>query len=367
MARPSSRLLAVAATAVLASFAAAWPVSDARACAVFVPVDPAEGKARLDTERILIVYDEGTSTEHFIREITVAKGARTFGFVVPLPTRPTLAKVEHDVFDGLAETFPAVPPSPAPPPQSIPFWRGAAKSAPDSASAVAGVAVQATERIGSFTAVTLAATDTAALQSWLRENGLSSPPSHTAWLAHYVALGFTFVAFRFEAPAAPAGGAEAELTSERVRLSFPSPAPFYPYLEPARDPDRDASTPRTLSAWLVSPSQLRPVAAHVGGSGERLALTHGNPWSSGLEYPGGSALASALGPAVAGLVKLDGANIQTFTDRKVNRNGWGDIVFVPRKPTPLPADRREALRAFLPILDPALGGAEAMVSVGISR
>jgi hypothetical protein len=368
MSRPSLRLFAAASfTAVLAASASLGSLSDAHACAVFVPVDPALGQARLDLERVLIVYDEASSTEHFIREITVAKGAKRFGFVVPLPARPTLAKVEHDVFAGLAESFPAVPPSPAPPPQSAPFWRSLSKSTEDRAVASAGVEVQATERIGSFTAVTLAATDTAALQTWLRENGLSSPPAHTAWLAHYVALGFTFVAFRFEAPASADG--DAELTSERVRLSFPSPAPFYPYLEPAREAERGGAAPRTLAAWLLSTHTLRPLAAHVGGSADHLSLTHGNPWSSGLEYTGGPSLGPVLGPELVKLVESDNVKIHTFTDHKASRNGWGDIVFVPRQPTPTPfgADRKAALRPFLSILDPALGGPEAMVSIGGAR
>lgn len=368
---PRVRVVAIALSAVtLAGIAGGWPVSDARACAVFVPIDPADGRARLDTERILIAYDEATSTEHFIREITVAKGAKKFGFVVPLPARPTLAKVERDVFKELAESFPAIPPPPAPPPQSVPFWRSMSKGM-DSATASAGVEVQAVERVGSFTATTLAATDTAALQSWLRDNGLSSPPSHTAWLAHYVALGFTFVAFRFEAPkeSGAAGAADAELTSERIRLSFPTPAPFYPYLEPARDPDRDGLTTRTLSAWFLSDTTMRPLAAHVGGTGATLSLTHGNPWSSGLEYGAGPKLTAALGQEVSALMKMDNVKIHTFTDKKASRDGWGDILFVPRRPraTGSSPDRVAALRPLLPVLDPALGGAHAIVSVGAAR
>jgi hypothetical protein len=333
---------------------------DARACAVFRPTDPAEGVPVLETERILLTFDPATSTEHFIREIKIAKGVKRFGFVVPVPSKPTLAKVEHDVFAGLTRQFPSVPPAPQPPAQSRGLFRGDSKSAPETAIASASVHVQATQKIGSFTAITLAATDTAALQTWLKDNGLASPPSHTQWLDHYVALGFTFVAFRFEGAADP----NAELVSERIRLSFATPAPFYPYLEPAHAPAPDAPSARALLAWIVVPEVVRPVAGLVTTEpgGGALTLRHGNPWTSGLEYERSPALAAALGDVDA-LLPAGKLHVQTFTDRKISRDGWGDIVFVPRFVRSLSPDDRQKLASFLPVLDPSLGGRSSIVSV----
>lgn len=331
----------------------------ASACAVFRPSDPAEGVPNLETERILLTFDPATSTEHFIREIKVSKGVKRFGFVVPLPAKPTIAKVETDVFAGLAAQFPSVPPAPTPPAQGGGFFRSMNKSAAETAVASASVEVQAVQKVGSFTATTLAATDVEALQKWLKENGLSSPPSHTRWLDHYVALGFTFVAFRFDGPQDP----NAELVSERVRLSFETPAPFYPYVEPARDKLKDPSSPRALLAWVVTPAAVRPVAGFVGQKGGEATLGHGNPWSSGLEYDRGPGLSTAL-REVDALLPAGPLRVHTFTDRKVDRNGWGDIVFVPRVPRPsTPADRTK-LAKLLPVIDPTLGGRSSIVSVG---
>lgn len=349
---------------LLALVAVAAADSVARACAVFRPRDPADGVPRLETERILLTFDPATSTEHFIREIKVSKGTKRFGFVVPLPAKPTIAKVETDVFAGLAAEFPSVPPPPQPPAQGRGFFRSLDKSAaaPQAALASASVEVQAVQKVGSFTATTLGATDVQALQKWLEDNGLSSPPSHTRWLDHYVALGFTFVAFRFDGPADP----NAELVSERVRLSFETPAPFYPYVEPARDKDRDPSSPRALLAWVVTPAAVRPVAGFIGQQGGAATLGHGNPWSSGLEYDRGPGLATAL-REVDALLPKGALRIHTFTDRKVDRNGWGDIVFVPRVPRPPTDADRAKLARLLPVIDPTLGGRSSIVSVGDAR
>ena len=40
------------------------------------------------------------------------------------------------------------------------------------------------ERVGSFTAFVLAATDSAALERWLKDNQLVVPPETRAWLDH---------------------------------------------------------------------------------------------------------------------------------------------------------------------------------------
>jgi hypothetical protein len=64
----------------------------------------------LSFERVLIIHDPATETQHFIREVAFKGGQETFGFVVPTPTKPEVFKVKASPFDKLEATFPFAPP-----------------------------------------------------------------------------------------------------------------------------------------------------------------------------------------------------------------------------------------------------------------
>ena len=88
------------------------PISDASACGGFFSPRPnPERRPSLAYEQALIVHDAVKGREHFIREIVFRAGDETFGFVVPTPTLPEVAKVDKSPFATLRETFPfEVPP-----------------------------------------------------------------------------------------------------------------------------------------------------------------------------------------------------------------------------------------------------------------
>src|SRR5262245_23006061 len=69
-----------------------------QACA---PV-PIRGQfVRIAEESAVIIWDEKTRTEHFIRRATFDTDAFDFGFLVPTPTEPALAEVVNSTFDDL--------------------------------------------------------------------------------------------------------------------------------------------------------------------------------------------------------------------------------------------------------------------------
>src|SRR4051812_20717095 len=86
--------------------------------ALFSAPRPAEGCAiapmrgqtvGITDEVAVILWDEKTSTEHFIRRASFRTDARDFGFIVPTPDKPELAEVENSVFGELeAVTAPKV-------------------------------------------------------------------------------------------------------------------------------------------------------------------------------------------------------------------------------------------------------------------
>jgi hypothetical protein len=332
-------------------------VPDARACGGFFSAKAAEGARRpsLAYEQALIVFDARAKREHFVREVVFRAAHQPFGFVVPTPARPEVAAVKSSPFAGLRRDFP---------------FQAAPKGALRGLGAVGsgagrgmggGVQVLETSRVGSFTAFVLAADDAAALTGWLAKNGFTSTRETDAWIAHYVKLKFYYVAMRYEPPkgAAPrTATADARTKSETVRISFDTPLPYYPYLEPKPGPGAAVRDARLLELWLVSRERFVPVAAR-----EQKAKVHWvRPLAAGDEYQADSRreLLAALGsdskilPAPEPGSGGAALRVQRFMDQKRSRAGYGDIVFVPAVKRPLDAQARARLAPLLPLLDARL-------------
>jgi hypothetical protein len=314
----------------------------------------------LEVEQVLILHDPATEQEHFIRELVFRDAKEPFGFVVPTPAQPTVAKVDKSPFTALAARF---PPEPPPPPGRGLGLRGLGGGGKGGGGiGAAPVTVLSEERIGNFTVFVLAATDASALKKWLDDNQLASTPSSDAWLAHYVKLGFYYAAFRYEMPSAKDATAAAK--SETVRISFATPLPFYPYKEPDH-PTTAARRDRVLAVWLASPARVVPVAAVTTGA----ATSWRRPWAEPVKHtaPTTADLAGIVGPQLGALLKSPVAGkedaggartweVQTFEDQKTNRRGWGDVVLVPASPGPVPEARRERMQKLMASLEPAGGG-----------
>lgn len=287
----------------------------ASACAI-MPASLSDPPS-MATERVLIVYDQPREFEHFIREVRFQRVKARFAFLVPTPSRPEIAKVEEEPFDLLADIYPFTPP---PEPESPGLFDGESKAV--AAAPPRGVEVLEVKRIGSFTAFVLAATDGQALDQWLKDNDISRPGNAVPWLQHFVDLKFYFTAFRYEPPSAD-GGNTNTMTSETVRLSFKSPAAYYPYLEPARGAVEAPA--RDLRVWTISQTKLLPVA-HRAVPGR--PVRWGSAWTAGHTYDVEQASLAGQFPGLKTL--LPGADshlqIQTFEDNKSSRDGWGDVV-----------------------------------------
>jgi hypothetical protein len=261
----------------------------ARACATMALTADESHVPQLSLEQVLIVWDGASGTEDFIREARFSGADNAFAFVVPTPTRPELSKVEVP-FAALRDAYPfdPPPPPPEPPEQGGPYGRVGDSGLirlPEIAigthqQAVSPVVVVSQQRVGSFTAFVLAASDPGALAHWLNENRFRTTPAARAWLAHYVELGFTFSALRYDPPAK----ASASMTSETVRFRFKSPVPYYPYMEPARRGPAP-ETGRALDLWLLSTDDLRPVVENTVPT---------ELWAAGWVQPFGEGVVRAI-------------------------------------------------------------------------
>lgn len=360
---PSLSRLAIASLAATATFLLTH--HDADACGGFFARGPAIELPALEVEQTLIVHDPVKQVEHFIREVAFRKGNKTFGFVVPTPSRPEVAKVDDAPFRRLEKEYPFRAPHDG-------FGGlGGFGSGGSGAGAPRGVEVLSKQKLGSFTAFVLAATDAGGLKQWLTQNQFETTPASAAWLEHYVKVHFYFVAFRFDPPEkgekTDAGAGEAPpVSSETMRISFSTPLPYYPYLEPdhpAKDAKDAKDASRVLDVWLVAPTPSTPVAAVQNANG---TFRWKEPWLEGgsttSDLP---TLRTALGPSLASLLPAPqkpaqgeepSLSVQVFEDQKKDRHGWGDVVMVPTEPVKLTDAELAKRRVFFDVLDPSRGG-----------
>lgn len=316
----SSNYGLAAATALLAVSLALSAVRTADACATFGPLRAPRSAPSPALERVLIVHDPVARKQHFIREVVFAGDAKSFGFVVPTPSKPEVFPVTDPPFDRLEHAFPF-----APPPKTRERSAESARSARGTLlSAAMPVEVVEQKAVGSFTAFLLRANDASALASWLRDNQLGSTAENDAWLASYVARDFYFVAMRYEPSKRVSGKV---LASETISISFESPLAYYPYEEPRRAKPTTAGR-RALAIWLVAPEQLVPVAFERRDDGGRWL----RPLQAGQRTDAidGQGVRSHLGFGVTRFVDSKGRFVvHTFEDQKQLRDGLGEVVFLP--------------------------------------
>ncbi len=331
-------LLAATTATVLLAGARQRP---AEACGAFFARGevPAERRPSLSVERVLIVHDPETQVEHFIREIVFRGSRETFGFVVPTPTRPEVFKVTEAPFNRLETEFPFEPPAQA---EGAKGTRSATGGAPPGGAPK--VMILDVKKVGSFTAFVLAATDSGALAKWLKDNGLSSTPQNDEWLKGYVERKFFYVAFRYEPT--KEGKDDGQPKAETVRITFQTPLAYYPYREPQHP---STSRARNVGLWVASPEQLAPVSLAMEGGQPVWVKPFMEGWTQ--EKTPADRLKSALGPEEDKLLTASTYTVQPFEDQKVSREGFGDVVFLPKKGVPAP--RRAAAAAMLELLRPA--------------
>lgn len=319
-----------------------WRPDVARACGVFTRLVDVR-KPSLSWEQVLIIYDAAKEKQHFIREVTFLESKETFGFVVPTPSRPEVAKVDKTPFEALRTEFP--------------FHSGLGLighggrgfgGGTDEATA-RSVKVLDVSKVGRFTAFVLAADDSAALAKWLKDNGLQSTPDGDAWLDHYVRMQFFYVALRYDPPAKSEASADRGVATETIRISFTTPAPYYPYLEPGRA--SQAPGDRLLDLWLVSNEPMTPVALASNGK----TPTWVRPLKAGQAASDARArLERALDQSLHALLPEAALSVQTFQDQKVSRVGFGDILFVPKTRGAIDDAHKQKLLPLLGILDASL-------------
>lgn len=190
-----------------------------------------------NVEEALIVYDDATQTERFVRRASFGAGTGPFGFVVPTPSRPTLGEAKEGLFEKLHELVDA------PPPRA----KGSRSVGGDGAlpaAAVAPVQVVEDKRVAGMDATVIVATDATALIAWLAAHGFAMPEASRPWVARYIEQKWVFTAFKFVPP-----NNKAPMHIGAVELKFKTATPIYPYAEPT---GLAANPSRRLKLWVLS-------------------------------------------------------------------------------------------------------------------
>jgi hypothetical protein len=265
--------------------------SPARACAHAPPLGE---RAYTDREDAVIVWDAVRHMEHFVRSAVFNTAAKSLGFLVPTPSRPTLAEASDGIADLLGALTKPVETRETqlePVPfgcTALPFLGMArSKMASEVALAPAGVQVLEETRVAGMDATVLAADDANALAAWLEARDFEFRDALKAWVAPYLAKKWIITAFRYVRPDIAANGpfAPASIASRAVRMSFATDAPVYPYREPE---DRPVTGTRRLRLFVLSASRVEATLPDLGGK----------PWDARLDFaakvPRPEGLAEAL-------------------------------------------------------------------------
>jgi hypothetical protein len=265
-----------------------------------VPADPVSGCAvaphagdsvAMADESAIILWDEASRTEHFIRRATFLSSAQDFGFLVPTPTKPELAEASDEAFTTLADlTRPKVVTQPRPTGGGGGGGCGcgsASKMAAGLAEQAPAVEVLDAKRVGGYDAVVLKADDAGALARWLKDHGYESSPAITEWAAPYVKAKWMISAFKVAGGEAKgpegAGGtarsaatdkaatppALGHLATSAVRMTFHTERPYFPYREPPRAAQAEPAGPAPVRQ---EDSKVKPPAGYSGTPGPSLRL-----------------------------------------------------------------------------------------------
>lgn len=193
-------------------------------------------------QKAILFYRNGT--EDLIISPSFSGPAERFAWVIPVPARPKVDKVEGAIFHEIVSLVHR----PAP----------GHKAKMQGTERAAGHAVEVLERkpVGAYDVAVLRASDPQALTRWLNVNGFAITPAARKPVAEHIKEGWTFVAMRVRVPKQAAGLKTGTLAP--IRLTFRTQEPVYPLRVSGANPG-----PFQVDVYLVVPYRNDPRARVV--------------------------------------------------------------------------------------------------------
>lgn len=234
-------------------------IAPAYACGCGAMVVDRDSRVSVDRETSVVGWDG--STEQIVMRLTVRGNAPEAAWIMPVPHRATVELGDASLFSELQTLTAPVTATRHyfwPRAKDWPFG-GSDHRSGDSAAAPAAAApveVVGRERLGPFDVARLAATDPAALEGWLKENGFELPDRLATALRPYVEQKWEYVAVRL-APQESGRPLSGDL--DPLRLRFASARLVYPMRL-----SRLAATPQSLGLYVLAAHRMEPRGT-IGG------------------------------------------------------------------------------------------------------
>ncbi|MEU1402343.1 DUF2330 domain-containing protein [Streptomyces sp. NPDC005728] len=270
-----------------------WLIAPAYACGCGAMVADPASQIAVSSEQSLLRWDG--RQEQIVMRLTVGGDADRAAWIMPVPHRATVRLGDPALFDQLATAIAPVHRT------RYHFWPrngdwpfddqdDAAAAAPPAAG---GVDVVDRQRLGPFDVARLTATDPAALDTWLHDNGFTFPARLRTALQPYVDRRWEYVAVRLAPRSShtPLHGA-----LDPLHLTFASDRPVYPMRL-----SRLARTPQSLGLYVLAAHRMETRTA-IGGQQPDVVF------AGRLDKPAG-----ALGRLATGTPYLTALN-QQFPD-----------------------------------------------------
>ena len=232
----TARLRRILVAALVVTGFVVAPVAPAAACACGAAAPPSGSEVSVGQEHAIVSWRDGVQQIDLLLGV-LSDGAET-GLVFPTPSPATVSLGDLADFEAMDRVT-------TPRRVEEPDWwtfRGLGDGA------TAGAPPQVLDRVqlGPIEAVTLAASDTGGLETWLAENAYDLSPEVTPLLADYVERGWFFVALKLTGDA-PLNGDLAQL-----RFRFETVEPVYPL-----ELSKAATSPQTVRLYVVADHRQR--------------------------------------------------------------------------------------------------------------
>lgn len=188
-------------------------------CGIYIPQD---GDAQVAQERSLLRWDG--QREHIVMSLGVLGGSKQAAIILPVPSQADVTLADAKIFDELQEMTKPIERT-----ETewvfLPDIDGGARAPSGGAPGAPPVTVLSRQNLGPFDVANLQATDAAALEAWLDENGFQLDPRTTEILAPNIEKNWTFVAVRVQPEVASAqlkgDLAPLDIAFDTVELLYP--------------------------------------------------------------------------------------------------------------------------------------------------
>jgi len=221
------------------------PVAPAAACACGAAAPPSGSEVSVGQEHAIVSWRDGVQQLDLLLGVLSA-GTET-GLVFPTPSPATVSLGDLGDFEALDRVT-------TPRRVEEPDW-WTFHGLGDGATAGAPPEVLDRVQLGPIEAVTLAASDTAGLETWLAENSYDLSPEVTPLLQGYIERGWFFVALKLT------GDAPLDGDLDPLRFRFETEEPVYPL-----ELSRAATSPQTVRLYVFDDHRQR--VSFVGSGAE---------------------------------------------------------------------------------------------------